>query len=361
MATGRRERNLILFFNALFVFLLMSGQGCSKNSPSQAPTKTVPYGATWGIYELDLTTQDVRLIYKTDDEIFASSLRLNNMSDRLVFARKADGTGENNLEIYSVNTEGNDLRRLTSNNYWDLYPVWSPDDSKIAYLSKREGDLDIYVMDSDGSNPEKLFDSGDNDADIDWAGDTIVFTSQYAVWKIREDGASPIQVTEPTGRGEWGKANLPKGDYDPRVSPNGKKVVFERLEDTSQPNGGYNIFLVNADGTGEKRLTDSSYAQGLVSWSHLGERLVYVVAAINGVGEYDIYMMNSDGTENHNITPDYFPADFLCHSPVFSKDDSKIFFIGQWWEKVSYFSGRAASFLKRLALTIFIHNANSCF
>ena len=43
-------------------------------------------------------------------------------------------------------------------------------------------------------------------------------------------------------------------------------------------------------------------------------------------------MMNADGTDNHNITPDYFPAEFLCHTPVFSIDDSKIFFIGEWWE-----------------------------
>jgi len=41
--------------------------------------------------------------------------------------------------------------------------------------------------------------------------------------------------------------------------------------------------------------------------------------------------MNSDGSENRNITPDYFPADFLCHDPIFSKDGTKIFFVGKWY------------------------------
>ena len=116
------------------------------------------------------------------------------------------------------------------------------------------------------------------------------------------------------------------------MSPDGRKIVFERLEDDASPHGNYNIFVVNADGSGETRLTDNGYSQGIVSWSHSKDRRVYVVAAIGSEGKYDIYMMNSNGSDNANINPDYFPPDFLCHSPVFSYDDSKIFFIGEWWE-----------------------------
>ena len=90
--------------------------------------------------------------------------------------------------------------------------------------------------------------------------------------------------------------------------------------------------LVNADGSSETRLTDSGYSQGIVSWSHSGDRLVFVVGAIGSEGKYDIYIMNSDGSNITNINPDYFPLNFLCHTPVFSADDSKIFFIGEWWE-----------------------------
>jgi len=159
-----------------------------------------------------------------------------------------------------------------------------------------------------------------------------VFTSQSAIWRMKEDGTQPVRITDPPGRGEWGEANLPKGDYDPRLTRDGKRIVFERLEDMSNPHGGYNFFAINLDGEGETRLTDNGYSQGLANWSHSGEKIVYVVAAIGDEGKYDMYIMNSDGANNRSITPSYFPTDFLCYSPVFSMDDSRVFFIGQWWK-----------------------------
>lgn len=44
------------------------------------------------------------------------------------------------------------------------------------------------------------------------------------------------------------------------------------------------------------------------------------------------YMIDSDGANVRNITPDYFPPSFLCHSAMFSKDDSKVYFTGQWYK-----------------------------
>jgi Tol biopolymer transport system component len=58
---------------------------------------------------------------------------------------------------------------------------------------------------------------------------------------------------------------------------------------------------------------------------------VFAVCAVGNEGKYDIYFMDSEGSENRNITPEYFPAEFLCHHPIFSKDDTKIFFVGEWY------------------------------
>jgi len=319
------------FIPTILMLLTLLTVGC-QNSKSTTLTHLVPHEVSWGIYELDLETSEVRVIYSSPDEIQGSALRLNSQGNRFLFAQKTGGTSDNNLEIYSIGTDGQNLTRLTENQYMDVYPAWSPDDSRVAFLTLREGDLDIYMMDANGGDATLYYDSGSHDGDIDWAGDCMVFTSGSAIWKLEDNGVLATCITDPPHRGEWGEANLPAGDYDPRLSPDGSKIVFERLEDTAAPNGGYNFFVINVDGTGETRLTDTDYAQGLANWSRAGDHLVYVVAAIDGKGIYDIYMMNADGTDNRNITPDYFPPDFLCHSPVFSADDSKIYFIGQWWE-----------------------------
>jgi Tol biopolymer transport system component len=297
---------------------------------NQPTTNTVPHEGKYGIYAVDPTTGKVTLIYTTSNEMYTSALRLSNHGDKFVFAQKIDGTSDLNTEIFTVGVDGKNLQRLTSNTYWDLYPAWSPDDSQIAFISNRTKDLDIYVMNADGTNQHLLYDSGSHDADIDWASDTIAFTSRFKIWTIKDDGTNPIQVTNPVNAGQWGNANLPIGDYDPRLSRDGTKIVFERLEDPNTPHGSYNIYTVNSDGTEETRLTTTGYAQGLASWSHSGDKITYSVAAIGNEGKYDLYATNADGTNNCNVTPSYFPAGFLCYSPIFSKDDSKIYFIGQW-------------------------------
>jgi Tol biopolymer transport system component len=229
---------------------------------------TVQREGKYGIYALDLATDKVSLIYSTDYEIYTSALGLNHAKDTFVFAQKIGGSNDDNTEIFTIGTDGKNFKRLTINSFFDLYPVWSPDGTQIAFLSKRDVDLDIYAMNAEGGNQHKLYDSGLNDADIDWASDTIVFTSGFTIWRMKDDGTSPAQVTTPSNAGQWGTANLPVGDYDPRLRSDDLKIVFERLEDPDSPHGNYDLFVVNVNGSNETRLTDTGYAQGLANWSH---------------------------------------------------------------------------------------------
>ena|GEM_PF-867312 len=311
---------------ALPVLSVLLFFGCGKGP------RVVPHEGTYGIYVLNLGTEDVRLVYSTPRGIQTSSLRLDASGSRLLFAQKVDGDSNEHFELCTVGTDGSGFRRLTNNSYWDVYPAWSSDNTRIAFLSFRHSDLDIYVMNADGTGDTLLYDSGSHDGDVDWVGSSIVFTSGFRIWRMHDDGTSAAPVTDPENAGQWGNANLPIGDYDPKLSPDGTKVVFERLEDPSTTHGRYNLFIVDTSGAGETRLTSNGYAQGLPSWSHSGTRLVYVVAAIEEGGAYDIYTMNADGTDNRNVTPDYFPSGFLCHASAFAPGDSEVFFIGQWWE-----------------------------
>ncbi len=329
MNRQRYKRNG-LFITITFVLMLglISISGC--NSSAELEHSTVPHSERWGIYSLNPTTGEVELLYTSSSKV--SFLNLTNAGDTFVFAQEPNSDSSENEEICTIGLDGSSFKRLTSNNFRDVYPVWSPDDTQIAFLSLRDKDLDIYVMDRTGANERRLYDSGSHDADIHWMGNRIVFTANSQVWIMQDDGTQPTPVTHPPNAGQWGNANLPFGDYDPRLSPDGDKIIFERLVDDSSPHGNYNIYVIDSDGSGETPLTSNGYSQGIASWSHSGGKLVYIVGAIGSEGKYDIYMMNSDGTNNRNITPSYFPAAFLCHTPVFSADDSRIFFVGEWWE-----------------------------
>ena len=297
----------------------------------------VPHEEKWGIYVLDLESNDTELVYSSADAI--SRIRLNNAGDTLVFSQQIANSNASVLEgspinlceeICSIRVDGEDFRRITDNTLCDLVPNWSVDDSQIFFLSFRKT-LDIFRMDADGSNTVEVYDSGFHDSDLHCSDGKLSFTRNSQIWMMNEDGNDLTQVTDPPRAGEWGDAVLPFGDYDPNLSPDGKRIVFERLVNDETTHGNYNIFVINVDGTEETAVTNTGYSQGLPIWSHSGEQIVFAVGAIGNEGKYDIYLTNSDGSENRNIIPDYFPTVFLCHHPIFSKDDSSLFFIGEWY------------------------------
>ena len=188
-------------------------------------------------------------------------------------------------------------------------------------------------MADDGSQSIQFYDSGDHDADIDWVNDRLAFTRNSQIWLINSDGSGARQLTDPPRTGEWGNANLPFGDYDPRISPDGSKIVFERMVDDRSPHGNYDLYTINIDGTNLTNITNTGFTQGMANWSPSGTQIAYVVSAIDDAGQYDMYIINPDGTENRNITPNSFPQEFLIHWVTFSGNDTGLYFIGEWWSE----------------------------
>jgi Tol biopolymer transport system component len=84
---------------------------------------------------------------------------------KIAFTSNRDG----NAEIYTMNTDGGSLRRLTNDPGEDEYPTWSPDGQWIAFHSDRGGDLDIYIVRPDGSDLRQLTDNNANDMDPSWS------------------------------------------------------------------------------------------------------------------------------------------------------------------------------------------------
>jgi TolB protein len=87
---------------------------------------------------------------------------------RLAFQSNRDNDSFQNFDIYTINADGSDLRRLTRSRGYDGMAAWSPDGQQIAFASNRSGNSELYVMDADGSNLRRLTDQDGYDGQPAW-------------------------------------------------------------------------------------------------------------------------------------------------------------------------------------------------
>ena len=94
---------------------------------------------------------------------------------RIAFCSNRDGK----VEIYVMNADGSDVKRLTNNLSDDFGPKWSPDGNKILFDSERDGNKEVYVMDADGGNQTPLTRNNATDSATSWSpdGSQIAFAS----------------------------------------------------------------------------------------------------------------------------------------------------------------------------------------
>ena len=314
------------------VLLLIAGCGTGNPEGPETGSTQPEHQGTWGIYSFELSTGFIELVYSSENAI--NGMSLNGEGTRLAFRQDFGDDVFTDSEICVMGSDGGGYRRLTDNTWLDSYPCWSPDGTRILFLSWPDhpaGTMDIFLMDSSGSGVVEVYDSGFHDGDCHWVGSRIVFTRESRIWIMDDDGTGAAAITDFELAGQWGSADLPFGDYDPRLNPSGTLVSFDRMIDDQSPSGNWDFYTVLPDGTGETAVTDTGWQQFIAEWSHAGDRLAFLVAAMGGGGIYDIYTIRPDGTGLEKLTPDSWPAEFLCTHPVYSPDDSIIYFVGQWW------------------------------
>jgi Tol biopolymer transport system component/DNA-binding winged helix-turn-helix (wHTH) protein len=210
------------------------------------------------------------------------------------------------------------LVRLTNNSAIDSRPVWSTDGRSIVFTSNRDGKYEIYVMDADGSNVKRLTNNLADDVNPMWSpdGKRIVFDSE-------RDGNREIYVMDADGGNQIRLTRNNATDTTAAFSPDGNIIAFASNRDTGPPYNPYNldIYLMTADGSNVKRIVDDPEYDVSPQWSPDGRKIVFVTGRN---GNFDVYEMNADGTGQKNLTADYDKSD---GAPSYSLDGKNQIFV----------------------------------
>ncbi len=211
-------------------------------------------------------------------------------------------TVDGNTDVYLVKANGAGLTRLTTHAAYDAEPAWSPDGARIAFVSQRDQNRAIYVMNADGSNAVRLT-TATADYRPAWSPDGTKIT----FWSER-DGNREIYVMNADGSNLVRLTNNPAADGDPAWSPDGAKIAFW----STRHIGAAEIYEMNADGSNVTRLTVNDAADEQPEWSPDGTQLVFSRLAwcYYGYCDYDLYLMNAgDGSSAVQLTSQFSETD----------------------------------------------------
>ena len=206
---------------------------------------------------------------------------------KIAFASWREGNGD----IYVMDGDGSNQRRVTVNPARDEYPAWSPDGKKIAFVSNRNNvnkdHKQIWAIDADGKNPIRLTD-GLVDSYPDWSpdGTKIVYDAHL---HPEEHHVAPAGITVMDADGN-NKRLLTREGAHPTWSPDSKRIAFISAVDVIS-----HVFVMDADGRNRMQLTHDFVRKRLPSWSHDGRRIAYV-------GDNVIWVVDSDGENPRQLT-----------------------------------------------------------
>ncbi|MDA0835840.1 MAG: DPP IV N-terminal domain-containing protein [Planctomycetota bacterium] len=257
----------------------------------------------------DLLTKNKKPI--TADGDFKQRPAWSPDGKQLLFSRH----DEQGIFLYHCSPDGNNDQRLIDETTFHFNAVFSPDGKRIAYehdkLSPGQGDMELYLADADGKNPQPLFVTEGRLSHEEWPswspdGKTIVCTS------TRDANTELYLLSFPSSDDDTGAepkrlTSDPAIDDHPCFSPDGQSIAF-----ATNRWGDLEIALYDlATGT-VTRLTTSPGLDDYPAWSPDGKQIAFTS---NRDGNLEIYVMNADGSGAKNITQHAGPDNFPTWSP----------------------------------------------
>ncbi len=282
------------------------------SATGSAPLPFGNFGLLFKVVVSDVTAEDIAIPIVFDNSGYTGNKQFLVVSGaaeeklaQIAFASLRD----ENWEIYVMNADGSDQKRLTDDFGNDVAPAWSPAGRRIAFASNRTGNFDIYVMNADGSEVVQLTDDPGDDFAPRWSPDgrKLAFYSEREnnvdVYVMNADGSGQTRLTFDRGR-----------ELAPTWSPDGVKIAY-----TSDRERNFDIYVMNADGSGHTKLTSDRAADTAPAWSPDGHKLAFTSKRD---GNWEIYIINADSTGLTRLTT--HPADDFA--PAWSADGNSLAF-----------------------------------
>src|SRR5689334_4962995 len=212
--------------------------------------------------------------------------------------------GLDKFDIYTIDRDGSNLRRLTSYDVYTAEGTLSPDGKTVVFTSLKDGDLDIYTMNIDGSNVRRLttavgYDGGPffspdgkqivyrawhpSDTALtnyqELLHEKLVRPNRMEIWVMNADGSNQHQIT-----------SLGGANFAPYFTPDGKRIIFSSNYKNPRSRN-FDLYLVNVDGTGLEQITTHTEFDGFPMFSPDGRQLVWASNRLDSKpGELNIFI-----------------------------------------------------------------------
>jgi TolB protein len=206
---------------------------------------------------------------------------------RIAFIKK----GTSATELYTINFDGSDLRRITHHNSLTLSPRWSPDGRRLAYTSFKDGNPDIYLQELDSGKTEKIVSYPGLNLPGSWSRDGAML-----LVTLSREGSPGIYDMNVGSRILQRLTRESTINVSPVRSPDEKRIAF-----VSNRNGSPQIYVMDADGGNVRRLTMEGNYNTSPAWSPKAKKIAYE-GSVNG--QFQIFVIDEEGGAPRQMTFD---------------------------------------------------------